>query len=50
VAGVHTLVMTHPVPPPIPGTEQEWIDEAATCFDGEIHLAEDLFRLTVPPT
>lgn len=47
-AGVRTLVMTHPVPPPPPGTEQEWVDEAAPLFDGEIHLAADLFSLKVP--
>jgi ribonuclease Z len=40
--GVRTLVLTHPVPAPFPGTEQEWIDEAAEHFDGEIVLAEDL--------
>jgi ribonuclease Z len=40
--GVRTLVLTHPVPAPFPGTEQEWIDEAAEHYDGEIVLAEDL--------
>jgi len=45
-AGVRTLVLTHPVPPPAPGTEQEWIDEARTHFDGEVLLGTDL--LTVP--
>jgi ribonuclease Z len=41
-AGVGTLVLTHCVPPPAPGTEDEWIDEAAEHFDGEILLAADL--------
>jgi ribonuclease Z len=41
-AGVRTLVLTHPVPPPAEGTEQEWIDEAAAHFDGEIVLGRDL--------
>ncbi|MGZ4676326.1 MAG: MBL fold metallo-hydrolase [Acidimicrobiia bacterium] len=41
-AGVRTLVLTHPVPAPFPGTEPEWIAEAAPHFDGEIVLAEDL--------
>ena len=39
---VRTLVLTHPVPAPIPGTESEWIAEAAEHFDGEIVLADDL--------
>ena len=39
---VRTLVLTHPVPAPIPGTESEWIAEAAAHFDGEIVLADDL--------
>lgn len=41
-AGVRTLVLTHPVPAPPPGTEQEWIDEARAHFDGEVVLADDL--------
>jgi ribonuclease BN (tRNA processing enzyme) len=43
--GVRTLVLNHPVPPPAPGTEQEWIDEAAAEFDGEIVLATDLLTI-----
>jgi ribonuclease Z len=46
-AGVATLVLTHPVPPPAPGSEQEWVDEAAAHFDGEIVLAHDLWSHTV---
>jgi ribonuclease Z len=41
-AGVRTLVLTHPVPPPTPGTESEWIDQAAAHFSGEIVFANDL--------
>jgi ribonuclease Z len=41
-AGVRTLVLTHPVPAPFPGTEAEWVAEAAAHFDGEILLAADL--------
>lgn len=41
-AGVRTLVLTHPVPAPFPGTEPEWIAMAAAHFDGEILLAEDM--------
>ena len=40
--GVAMLVMTHPVPPPLPGTEHEWEDEARTTFSGEVTLAHDL--------
>jgi ribonuclease BN (tRNA processing enzyme) len=35
-------VLTHLVPAPAPGTEQEWIDQARAHFDGEVVLAEDL--------
>jgi ribonuclease Z len=45
--GVGTLVLNHPVPPPAPGTEQEWIDEAAAEFDGTILMAEDLLTIKV---
>jgi ribonuclease Z len=41
-AGVRTLVLTHPVPAPFPGTEDQWIAAAAEHFDGEIVLAADL--------
>ncbi len=40
--GVATLVLTHLVPAPAPGTEQQWIDQAAEHFDGEVILAADL--------
>lgn len=45
-AGVRTLVLTHPVPPPAPGSEAEWIAQAAEHFDGEIVFAEDLATVT----
>jgi hypothetical protein len=35
-------VLTHPVPTPAPGTEQQWIDEAREHFDGEVVLGSDL--------
>lgn len=41
-AGVGTLVLTHPVPAPLPGTEAEWIALAAAHFDGEIVFGADL--------
>jgi len=45
-AGVGTLVLTHPVPPPIPGTEQEWVDEAKGHFSGTILLGTDLLTVS----
>lgn len=45
-AGVRTLVLNHPVPAPAPGSEEDWIDEAARHFDGEILLATDLLSVT----
>ena len=45
-AGVRTLVLTHPVPPPAPGSEAEWVEQAAAHFDGEIVLAHDLMQIT----
>jgi len=44
-AGVGTLVLTHLVPAPAPGTEEEWIAEAAGRFDGSIILARDLLTI-----
>ena len=41
-AGVGTLVLTHPVPAPAPGTEDDWIALAAPHFDGTVILAADL--------
>lgn len=46
-AGVGTLVLTHLVPAPMPGTEHEWADEAKVIFDGEVVVAEDLTRVSV---
>jgi len=40
--GVRTLVLTHLVPAPGPGTEHEWIDQARAHFEGEVVLASDL--------
>lgn len=45
--GVRTLVLTHPVPTPAPGTEHEWIAEASEHFDGEVILAADMLTITV---
>ena len=45
--GVRTLTLTHLVPPPAPGTEQEWLDQAAPHFKGKVVLAADLMTLDV---
>ena len=44
---VGTLVLTHLIPAPFPGTEPEWLAEAAAVFDGTILLASDLMRIGV---
>lgn len=45
--GVRTLVLSHLVPAPAPGTEQEWIDQAAAHFNGDVLVATDLLTLDV---
>jgi len=45
--GIHELVLTHLVPAPAPGTEQEWLDQAAAHFEGEVRLASDLLTIDV---
>lgn len=45
-AGVRTLVLTHMVPAPTPGTESEWVAQASAHFDGEVVLADDLTTVT----
>jgi ribonuclease Z len=42
---VGTLVLTHLVPTPVPGTEGEWIDQAKAHFAGNIELATDLLTV-----
>jgi len=44
---VSTLVLTHLVPAPAPGTEQEWLDQASAHFSGDVILASDLLTLDV---
>jgi ribonuclease Z len=46
-AGVGTLVLTHQVPTPAPGSEDEWVALAAEVFDGEIVFGTDLTVITV---
>jgi ribonuclease Z len=45
--GVGTLVLTHYVPPMLPGTEDEWRALAAAHFSGTIELGDDLHRVEV---
>ncbi|MGH9028430.1 MAG: MBL fold metallo-hydrolase [Acidimicrobiales bacterium] len=41
-AGVGTLVLTHQVPTPAPGSAEEWVAMARGHFDGEVVFGEDL--------
>ncbi len=45
-AGVGTLVLTHLVPAPFPGTEDEWRAEAQAVFGGEVVVAADLTEIS----
>jgi ribonuclease Z len=46
-AGVQTLVLTHYVPPLVPGQEDQWRAQAATEFGGQIELGNDLHKVSV---
>jgi ribonuclease Z len=46
--GVGTVVLTHLIPPPVPGTEDEWVAEVAEHFAGTVVVAEDLTVVEVP--
>lgn len=46
-AGVGTLVLTHYVPPLVPGQEDQWRARAAAEFDGRVELGNDLLRISV---
>ncbi len=45
--GVRTLLMTHLVPAPTPGTENAWLDQAAASFSGGVLLGSDLLCVDV---
>ncbi len=47
-AGARTLVLTHYVPPLVPGTEDEWRALAAAHFAGDIVLGDDLTSASAP--
>jgi ribonuclease Z len=44
---VGTVVLTHMVPGPFPGTEHEWVAEVNEAYDGPVVIAEDLMTLEV---
>ena len=46
-AGVKTLMLTHYVPPLMPGQEDEWRALAQPHFSGEIVLGDDLTSVTI---
>lgn len=46
-AGVDILVLTHYVPPLIPGQEDQWRALAAAEFGGRVELGSDLLRVPV---
>jgi len=48
-AGVGILILTHYVPAIAPGQEDEWRALAATAFDRQIELGDDLHRVEVHP-
>jgi ribonuclease Z len=46
-AGVGTLILTHYVPPMMPGQEDDWRAKAASTFDGRIEVGADLHRVEI---
>ncbi|ODQ96185.1 ribonuclease Z [Mycolicibacterium holsaticum] len=48
-AGVGILILTHYVPAIEPGQEDQWRALAATAFDRQIELGDDLHRVEVHP-
>jgi ribonuclease Z len=46
-AGVGTLVLTHYVPPLVPGQEDQWRALATAEFNGRVELGNDLLRVSV---
>lgn len=45
--GVKTLVFTHLMPAPQPGTEQDWVNDAKPHFDGDVVVGTDLTTIEV---
>ncbi|MGB2921822.1 MAG: ribonuclease Z [Mycobacterium sp.] len=48
-AGVGILILTHYVPAIQPGQEEEWRSLAASVFDRQIEIGDDLHRVEVHP-
>jgi ribonuclease Z len=46
-AGVRTLMLTHYVPAPAPGTLDEWCAQASGAFAGEVVAGDDLCSVTL---
>jgi ribonuclease Z len=46
---VGTLVLTHYVPPLLPGAEADWRAKAAAHFDGRVELGDDLHVVSIGP-
>ncbi len=46
--GVETLLLTHLVPAPVAGTEEEWLAQATAHFAGAVLLATDLLTVDCP--
>ncbi len=44
-AGVGTLVLTHQIPTPAPGSAEEWVAIARRHFDGDVIFGEDLTKV-----
>ena len=44
--GVRTLVLTHQIPTPGPGSADEWVAIAREHFGGEILFGEDLMTIS----
>ena len=47
--GVGTLVLTHYVPPLLPGAEDEWRAKAVEHFDGRVEVGNDLHVVSIGP-
>jgi len=48
-ADVGILILTHYVPAIQPGQEEEWRARAASVFDRQIEIGDDLHRVEVHP-
>jgi ribonuclease Z len=47
--GVGTLLLTHLVPAPAPGSESEWLDQARAHFGGQVIVGTDLLTVEAAP-